>query len=831
MSSSDEEGMTLADVAKQKNANLKKDKKKDNEDDDDDDDDEPITLAEIAKRRSKETDIKTSFGLLPSRKEAHVKMTPKESKQSPSLAVFVGTERDVIKSSSKKRHLRDEIVHDVTEYADDGDSFIVDDEEEEEDDEEDDEEDTVDNDNDESRDGFSHAVFDRLRDIKAEREGNESGLGIALSLEKLGISSGASMKDRTVFESYCKFLVAALIAPGLVEETFEMRKCPDSQLWQFCRKQIEERLQGHIDSLASSQAWNGSKSRPYLNEAIRHFPFIESSEVVKDDDCEACGRKGHAIAYELTFFGPLVDTKRLYSNNPQWIEAIPRGEHRSHRFSILCGRQCHMRLQTFSLLSHFKYKILLALSRTVRRYWLGPFEKKATSILTKKSNITSLTGLSSLSKTLLDASSVENDDSLSDGSEDDNLRMSRLIDEEGLKFQEFTRESSTHHKHRICEEVTHFIDYSTGIEVDSGEAEGWESKVLETVISERRRWTDVRLGLLDSSNKKRRINVKAVVEESTEEDEERTLPIRASTWSSDPTRRLFIRSQSKLLTFVLLDDVHIQHDLLEGVNKEEKEEEEEDVSTSRKKMISQKDLKRKSKKVKEPRHATLPLTQDQTTAFSRLSRLYSDEILRPLASDSFSLFKSINTDMSMSMPQSADITSETNLLARLPVALDWDDASFESFFSSELWSRVIDEQHSRFHSILSQAKMYATEDKVNDSRPNTLLIDPELDGAGGSSTMKLWRNSNSSGVTNFGYDTNSTMLNFAFNDDNEDEDGNDDEEEDEVMEIKMDDIVKSKSKNVSKPIQAKSSNKGNDDDDDDDDEPVRLADIVNQKKK
>ena len=852
MSSEEDEELTLADIAKQqKRTTLHR---KDDKEEDDDEEEQSLTLAEVAKRKNeKEGGIRTAYGILPRHPRPD-----QSSRRSPGLAIFVGDDRDYARSA-KRRHVRDEVAHDATEYGDDGDSFIVDDDDDEDDDEEEEEEEDRDEDeDDESGGGFSHAVFDRIRDAKAEKETSESGLGIASSLEKQGIATGASMKDRTVFESYCKFLVASLVAPGLVEETFEMRKCPDTQLWQFCRKQIEERLQGHIDSLASSQAWNGSKSKPFLNEAVKYLPFMESSEAGKDDDCEACGRKGHSIAYELTFFGPLIDTKRLHANNPQWIESLPRGEHRSHRYSVLCGKQCHIRLQTFSLLSHFKYKLLLALSRTVRRFWLGggPSEKNK-----RKSMNSSTSGLSALSKSIhvLDASSVESDDCLSAGSEDDWRRDARALEEEGLGFKEFTRESADRHTSRVCEEVAHFIEYCNGEEIDPGEVEEWETTSLESALCERRRWIDVRSGLAESS-KKRRISVKAVVDVNTETEEERTLPLRAITWAADPTRRLFIRSQVKFLAFVLLDDARVQQDLVDASIEKIDDDDDDDNNDEKHPNASSSSKRKKQKKKKkggsksnDVKRSTLPLSSLQTRTFSRLSRLYSDELLRPLPADAPSFFETIDNDNfdALRMPTGGGIQSETNLIARLPIALDWEDGSFDSFFSGEIWSHVIDEQHSRFHAILTQAKTYATEDKVaNDGRVPALSIDPEVDGAAGDgvrggSAMKSWLNSSSSASSSYGrmpLDTNAVMLNFAFTADEDDESAVKEEKEMEKK-TKKKNVTKVEKETtasvVRKPLSLafSSSSKAtkpsltNDEDDDDDDEPISLLDIVKAQKK
>jgi hypothetical protein len=846
--SSDEEELTLAEVAKQQKRTPLHQRKERDDDDDDDDDDDEITLAEIAEKRSKET------GGHPKRATPIID-DHASSRRSSGLVMFVGDDRDYARSA-KKRHVRDEVAHDGTEYGDDGDSFIVDDDDDDDEEEEEghDNNDNDDDDNDDASsddDGggghFSHAVFDRIREAKAEKETSESGLGIAASLEKQGIATGASMKDHTVFESYCKFLVASLVAPGLVEETLEMRKCPDTQLWQFCRKQIEERLQGHIDSLASSQAWNGSRSKPFLNEAAKYLPFIESSEVGKDDDCEACGRKGHSIAYELTFFGPLVDTKRLYSNNPQWLEAIPRGEHRSHRFSVLCGRQCHTRLQTFSLLSHFKYKLLLALSQTVRRYWLGG----GPSAIKEKSMSSSTRGLAALSKSshALDASSVEDNYNISDGSEDDWRRDARALEEEGLGFKEFARESAAHHTSRVCEEVAHFIEYCQGDEVDQGEVEDWETKSLEFALSERRRWIDIRSGLIDSSTKRRK-TVRALVGVNTDLEEERALPLRAITWSADPTRRLFVRSQAKFLAFVLLDDARVQRDLLdsslEPIIVDEVEEKHSDISPGkRNRRNDSTSTKSKKSSVKEVKKQTLPLSRSQTRTFSRLSRLYSDELLRPLPTDKSSFFEFIEGEEfdGIRMPLGG-IQSETNLIARLPIALDWEDGSFDSFFSGEIWSHTIDQQHSRFHAILTQAKTYATEDKVaNDGKTPAFSIDPELDGAGdggGSGfSMNSWlggsgRSSNKKS-SRMPLDTNAVMLNFAFSADEDIEEVK--EEEDKEIKTKKKTnqttslLASSSLLSMSKSTTHFTKPAVNNQKEDDDDEPMTLLDIVKAQKK
>ena len=112
--SSDEEELTLAEVAKQQKRTPLHQRK---ERDDDDDDDDEITLAEIAEKRSKET------GGHPKRATPIID-DHASSRRSSGLVMFVGDDRDYARSA-KKRHVRDEVAHDGTEYGDDGDSFIV----------------------------------------------------------------------------------------------------------------------------------------------------------------------------------------------------------------------------------------------------------------------------------------------------------------------------------------------------------------------------------------------------------------------------------------------------------------------------------------------------------------------------------------------------------------------------------------------------------------------------------------------------------------------------------------------------------------------------------
>jgi hypothetical protein len=261
--------------------------------------------------------------------------------------------------------------------------------------------------------------------------GIAAAMGLDVAVLSGGI---LTMDRRQGFDAWCRYMVAVLCTPdaarGVLHDT---PACADARLWQAARRSVERSLCGARDSLAGSTAWRPDvRSALGCLPFLEAFQESEHASAAGADglggDCTVCGRSGHPATWFVKLTGPAVDVALLYgeeaaavgggtcgsgsargqltltvrgsdssasgsnknrghrastaglgspcstearsSGGNYWGDGLLLGRHAVYEVEFPAGRFCRQRLELYSALLHFKYRLALLLSDVVRR-WLA----------------------------------------------------------------------------------------------------------------------------------------------------------------------------------------------------------------------------------------------------------------------------------------------------------------------------------------------------------------------------------------------------------------------------------------------------------------------------
>lgn len=377
---------------------------------------------------------------------------------------------------------------------------------------------------------------------------------------------------------------------------------------------------------------------------------VECGGPHEPEACQACRRIGHPQQVKLTLSGPLVDSDGLARESEAWLDAIPRGEFRHREYVVQAGHQCAKRICLAMALQHWKYKILLSLSRLV-------------SQAISDGTITSSPSASSAPNLQLEPVSthtsrirmevahlLEYSGCLQDKGEG-SAKQPVLDDEEGEggKQQEFVG-GAIRDAAQYCGGLSKF-DRSRPLPGYAGLKEKARREWMEDHAEEREEWEEQ--------------------PDSHFLQEERS--VRALTWAGLPSRRVFLRNKAAFLLFMHSDEHGSTPAALLPVGP---------LAKGRAGHVQ-------------------PFTATQAHNAQELASTFADEILRTLREDQKPLALPA-LDVDLPPPTTADF----NLMARLPQPPDWD--SVKALFKTMAWKEFVRSQSSIRAELLSYVDVYAS---------------------------------------------------------------------------------------------------------------------------
>jgi hypothetical protein len=557
---------------------------------------------------------------------------------------------------------------------------------------------------------FTHAAVDAEFERLEEQQEADDGLGLAAALKDLGV--GAHTGGRHKFDFYCRFLLAAIVDPEELADVLynpKRKRCPDAQLWSRVHRSIEGTVTNARESLAKSTAWLAKRSDSYAADVFKVLPFVdETIEPDRHEDCHACGRKDHPVSSRLDFFGPMVDSDGLVETDRSWIESVPRGHHRPHKFSLRVGNRCSDRIKCFLALQHWKYHLLLSLSKVLRTYISGGDSEDGSR------------------RRQLDEEDEEEDDE--DEEEDENISgRARAKHDDVFLAADLEPEDKRRHQKRLARTMTHLLQYSRGRAADDCEEEDWEREGDE--------------GLQDGKHR----GAKKMTQEVRE------MRVRAATWAVQANRRIFLRSNARVLLFMTY---RAEQELTDAYKTGKQ-----DRSAARSKANS-----------------VLPNRRDRQHAHE-LTAAWTDELLELSPADALNLGLPARRTTGVSGLQPSDQLRETSAAAHVREALPWEMCMV--MFGGKIWGSFVSREYQRWKRLNVYTEVQFATNSTREQRASL----HDLSGDDGLSALRPPRELCNATMINFSNsckweeELECEALSVASSDEEESEEGDDDDEE------------------------------------------------------
>ncbi len=160
---------------------------------------------------------------------------------------------------------------------------------------------------------------------------------------------------------------------------------------------LEDNICTKRESLLGSMAW-----RQDFWEEMRARPNFLGMDVSygkREDRCEICGRSSHSCAFQVGLSGPRYDSQALWESS-KWVDALPcsidvlgtpaekvamqeKAEEEERDWAeeeevswYNAGSTCKYKTQCYSVMMHYKYRLVRRVARRLKGFTVGGGGKK-----------------------------------------------------------------------------------------------------------------------------------------------------------------------------------------------------------------------------------------------------------------------------------------------------------------------------------------------------------------------------------------------------------------------------------------------------------------------
>lgn len=142
------------------------------------------------------------------------------------------------------------------------------------------------------------------------------------------------------------------------------------------RKAVEDLLCTKRESLLGSMAWQASFVEDI--RSLPHYHALDLPSVERTDLCDVCNRHRHPCAYKIVLFGVRYDGLEVWQS-ARWDRSLPcdiskLGEDgwegdakKEDKVEYNSGSTCKMKTQVYHGMFHYKLKLLVRISRKLKR--------------------------------------------------------------------------------------------------------------------------------------------------------------------------------------------------------------------------------------------------------------------------------------------------------------------------------------------------------------------------------------------------------------------------------------------------------------------------------